>query len=155
MVCILKTKKYAVVSDKLFAYIPHFRQHNSCCFCFYLCYALMERQYMEIFCPVSLHCSKNCEKNTAISCKCFIGVVGPFARYILRTYLYTTVLLSLLADLKQEKGKRSALFIYVLYWHANYLLTHDISSKLPFASFCNNIPNIFNVKQGTDKCSLQ
>ena len=130
MVCILKTKKYAVVSDKLFAYIPHFRQHNSCCFCFYLCYALMERQYMEIFCPFPYIVQKTVRKTLLFHVNVLLGL-WDLLQDVFCVHKYTTVLLSLLADLKQEKGKRSALFIYgsgmlITYSHMTFLVSYHL-----------------------------
>ena len=146
MVCILKTKKYAVVSDKLFAYIPHFRQHNSCCFCFYLCYALMERQYMEIFCPFPYIVQKTVRKTLLFHVNVLLGL-WDLLQDIFCVHTYTLQSYSLSWQiLNRKKEKKCSCSIHLWYWHANYLLTHDISGKLPFASFCNNIPNIFNVK---------
>ena len=143
MVCILKTKKYAVVSDKLFAYIPHFRQHNSCCFCFYLCYALMERQYMEIFCPLPYIVQKTVRKTLLFHVNVLLGL-WDLSQDVFCVHKYTLQSYSLGRSQPGKRKKKCS--IHLWYWHANYLLTHDISSKLPFASFCNNIPLVFNVK---------
>ena len=109
MVCILKTKKYAVVSDKLFAYIPHFRQHNSCCFCFYLCYALMERQYMEIFCPLPYIVQKTVRKTLLFHVNVLLGL-WDLLQDIFCVYTYTLQSYSLSWQILNRKKEKEVLY---------------------------------------------
>ena len=61
---------------------------------------------MEIFCPFPYIVQKTVRKTVLFHVNVLLGLWDLLQDvFCVHTYLYTTVLLSLLADLKQEKGK--------------------------------------------------